>query len=141
MRITEVSFSRWGSGDYDLSGLRLTNKAGQTSQLFGQERHAWETKRLKTIPIASIIIYRKSDNAYMRGFKINYRNGESDVINSDNGTEAGTVTFETYDELVGITVASVSDSETKPRRIGFTLMRDNNSPSMVTEFPSLPAEF
>ena len=77
----------------------------------------------------------------MRGFKINYMNGQSDVINSENGTEAGTITFEQYDELVGITVASLSDSDTKPRRIGFTLMRDSASPTMVAEFPALPAEF
>ena len=77
----------------------------------------------------------------MRGFKIMYRDGQSDIINSDNGTSSGTIDFEQYDEFVGITVASVSDSETKPRRIGFTLMRDNQSPSMRAEFPPLPELF
>ena len=77
----------------------------------------------------------------MRGFKITYRDGQSDIINSDNGTEAGTIHFEQFDEFVGITVASVSDSETKPRRIGFTLMRNSDSPSMKVEYPDLPQDF
>lgn len=94
MRITEISYSRWGGGDYDLSGLRLTNNSGTTSQLFGSERHAWQSLRLKSQPIASITVYKKSDNSYMRGFKITYRDGQSDIVNSDNGTEAGTINFE-----------------------------------------------
>ena len=77
----------------------------------------------------------------MRGFKITYRDGQSDIINSDNGTEAGTIHFEQFDEFVGITVASVSDSETKPRRIGFTLMRNSESPSIKVEYPDLPQDF
>ena len=77
----------------------------------------------------------------MRGFKITYRDGQSDIINSDNGTESGTFNFEQFDEFVGITVASVSDSETKPRRIGFTLMRNAESPSMKVEYPDLPQDF
>ena len=30
----------------------------------------------------------------MRGFKIFYRNGQTDLIGSDNGLDAGTVDFE-----------------------------------------------
>ena len=33
-----------------------------------------------------------------------YRNGMEQLVNDDGGIEAGTVVFEEFDELVGITV-------------------------------------
>ena len=59
----------------------------------------------------------------MKGFTIEYRDGESDVINSDAGYVAECIEFEEYDELVGITVDQTSENDKKPRRIGFTIMR------------------
>lgn len=40
----------------------------------------------------------------MRGFKITYRNGETDLINSESGPCAGTIDFEEGDVLVGVTI-------------------------------------
>ena len=49
------------------------------------------------------------------------------MINSDSGVEAGTIDFEKFDELVGMTVQCTSSSEKKPRRFGFTVMRNGQS--------------
>ena len=59
----------------------------------------------------------------MRGFKITYRNGQTDLINSENGIDAGTIEFEDNDVLVGMTVHCNSDSDRRPRKFGFTIMR------------------
>lgn len=65
----------------------------------------------------------------MRGFKITYRNGEEDLINSCTGPCAGTIDFEEGDVLVGLTIQSNSDSDKRPRRFGFTIMRNATSGS------------
>ena len=103
MRITSISYSRWGEKDSDFSGMKLQNSAGQTSELMGQERYSWESITLKPCPIEKITVYKK-DDAYLKGFKIIYRNGMEQLVNDDGGVEAGTVVFEEFDELVGITV-------------------------------------
>ena len=65
----------------------------------------------------------------MRGFRITYRNGQTDLIGSDNGIEEGTVDFEQSDVLVGLTVQCNSENDKRPRRFGFTIMRDSTSVS------------
>ena len=59
----------------------------------------------------------------MRGFKIFYKNGSSDLINSADGSEAGTIDFQENDVLIGVTTMSLSENDRKPRRFGFTVMR------------------
>ena len=46
------------------------------------------------------------------------------MIGSDNGVEAGTVDFEENDVFVGMTLQCNSESDKRPRRFGFTLMRN-----------------
>ena len=46
------------------------------------------------------------------------------MINSVEGTEAGTIDFEENDFLVGITCLCISTSDKKPRRFGFTVIRN-----------------
>ena len=65
----------------------------------------------------------------MRGFRITYRNGQTDLIGSENGIEAGTVDFEASDVLVGLTVQCNSESDKRPRKFGFTILRDSTSDS------------
>ena len=65
----------------------------------------------------------------MRGFEIIYQNGSSDTVNSTNGDLVNTIHFEDYDELVGMTVAVTSESDKRPRRFGFSLMRNSESRS------------
>ena len=60
----------------------------------------------------------------MRGFKLTFHGGDTVLINSDNGTDAGTIIFEEFDELVGVKVVSMSEENNRPRKIGFTLMRN-----------------
>ena len=75
-------------------------------------------------------IFKKSGSeAYMRGIQIIYRDGESDTVNSTDGGLAGTIDFEDYDELVGMTLNVTSESDKRPRRFGLTLMRDSASNS------------
>ena len=40
MRIKEISWSRWGETDHDFAGVKLTNNAGQMSDMLGMSRHA-----------------------------------------------------------------------------------------------------
>ena len=78
MKVTKVHWSQWGSGDYDLSGLKMTNAAGQTSEIIGSTRYSWNECDLRDSPIQKIMIYRKSgSDAYMRGAEILYRDGET----------------------------------------------------------------
>ena len=84
MRIDQISFSRWGENDSDLSGLRLKNMAGEESGDLGSQKYEWETVALKQTPIEKITVYKKNE-AYMKGFLIYYRNGEQQVINDDGG--------------------------------------------------------
>ena len=65
----------------------------------------------------------KKNEDYMRGFRILYRNGRSDAVNSTNGVEVGIVNFKEGDELVGFTVVCTSPEDKRPRKIGFTIMR------------------
>lgn len=60
----------------------------------------------------------------MRGFRIIYLGGNTDIINSDNGNEAGVINFEEFDELVGLNMVTLKEGDTRPRRVGFTLMRN-----------------
>ena len=66
-----------------------------------------ESITLKPCPIEKIVVYKK-DDTYLKGFKIMYRNGMEQLVNDDGGFEAGTVVFEEFDELVGITVQCTS---------------------------------
>ena len=75
------------------------------------------------MPLQKIIIFKKNEE-YLRGFKIVYRNGSSDMINSSEGPEAGTIEFQENDVLIGITTMCLSDSDKKPRQFGFTVMRN-----------------
>ena len=94
-------------------------------------RHAWDSVMLQQKPIQKINIYKKPGDAeaYMRGFEIIYQNGSSDTVNSTNGDLVNTIHFEDYDELVGMTVAVTSESDKRPRRFGFSLMRNSESRS------------
>ena len=150
MRITSISYSRWGVKDSDFSGMKLQNSAGQTSDVLGLEKYAWESITLKPCPIQKIIVYKK-DDAYLKGFRILYRNGMEQLVNDDGGLEAGTIEFEEFDELVGMTVQCTSQSERRPRRFGFTIMRNAGSNSHedqeeeevveVMTFPETPQGF
>ena len=59
----------------------------------------------------------------MRGFRIHYRNGETTLINSENGIDKGVIEFEETDVLVGLTCLCTAPSDLKPRGFGFTVMR------------------
>ena len=122
MRLKSITFSRWGGNDQDFSGVKVTNKADQSSELMGTERHDWETAQIKELPIQKIHIFEKND-AYMRGFRIHYRNGETTLINSENGIDKGVIEFEETDILVGLTCLCTAANELKPRGFGFTVMR------------------
>ena len=123
MRLKCIEHSRWADGDVDLSALRLTNNSNQNSEVLGNIRHSWETTTLQQTPIEKILIYKKNED-YMRGFKIHYRNGQEQVVNSVNGIEAETIRFEANDELVGMTCINTSESDKRPRQLGFTLLRN-----------------
>ena len=84
------------------------------------------------MPIQKITVFEKND-AYMRGFRIHYRNGSSEVINSADGTEAGTINFNEGDTLVGINVVCTSGDDKRPRKLGFTLMRGGQPFETPTE--------
>ena len=62
----------------------------------------------------------------MRGFKIFYRDGTDQVINSIEGTNKGTVNFEATDVLVGMTIIFTSEGDKRPRKIGFTINRNGS---------------
>ena len=83
---------------------------------------------------------KKTDDNYTRGFKITYRSGVTDVINSDAGNEAGTIDFEEHDELVGMTVCTMED-EKRPRKFGFSIMKSATSEVFQTGFPAVPQGF
>ena len=76
--------------------------------------------------IQRIEIYSKNGNDYMRGFKIFYRDGTDQVINSVDGTHKGTVNFEETDVLVGMTIIFTSESDKRPRKLGFTINRNGS---------------
>ena len=59
----------------------------------------------------------------MRGFKINFRNGQNQLVGSE-GDNVGTINFEENDVLIGMTVRFNSQSDRRPRRFGFTLIRN-----------------
>ena len=46
------------------------------------------------------------------------------MVNSVNGIEAETIRFEANDELVGMTCINTSESDKRPRQLGFTLLRN-----------------
>ena len=45
-------------------------------------------------------------------------------MNSDTGPVAETITFESGDELVGLTVVNSSENDRRPRQIGLTILRN-----------------
>ena len=51
MRIKKLHWSRWGSGDNDLSGIKLTNNQDQESPILGQTRYEWRDITLRDEPI------------------------------------------------------------------------------------------
>ena len=122
MRLSQISWSRWGDTDVDFAGIKVTNNQGQSSELMGMSRHSIQSITLKQESIQNIKVFRKDSDGYMRGFRITYRNGQTDLIGSDNGLEAGVVTFEESDVLVGFTLQCNSESDKRPRRFGFTKM-------------------
>ena len=102
--------------------------AGEESEDLGLKKYEWQTVALKQTPIEKITVYKKNE-VYLKGFLIYYRNGEQQVINDDGGFEAGTIVFEEHDELVGISMQCTSTGDKKPRRIGFSIMRNSTSAS------------
>lgn len=40
MRLREISWSRWGENDVDFAGVKLSNFAGQSSELLGMQKYA-----------------------------------------------------------------------------------------------------
>ena len=140
MKLVTIEISRWADNDRDLAGLRLKNAAGQTSDILGFQRHTWESFTLRDQPIQSITVIKKTDDNYTRGFKILYRSGVTDVINSDAGNEAGTIEFEEHDELVGMTVCTMED-EKRPRKFGFSIMKNSTSEVFQSGFPAPPQGF
>ena len=46
MVIKTLSWSRWATSDYDLSGFKVTNNHGQTSEIMGTERYGFESINL-----------------------------------------------------------------------------------------------
>ena len=71
-----MSWSQWGSGDEDLSGLRLYPFEGEDSGILGETRYGWEETELYQRPIQKIHVHGKtSSDSYMRGFEIVYRDG------------------------------------------------------------------
>ena len=59
----------------------------------------------------------------MRGFRIDYRDNTQQAVNSTNGVEVGIVNFKEGDELVGLTLICSSESDKRPRQLGFTIAR------------------
>ena len=82
-----------------------------------------ETLTLQKKAIRKIDIMAKSGDAYMKGFVITYLDDECDIINSGDGYLAQTIDFGPLDELVGITISETSESDKRPRKIGFTIMK------------------
>ena len=62
------------------------------------------------------------------------------MINSDAGNEAGTIEFDEHDALVGMTVCNLDD-EKRPRKFGFSIMKNANSDVFQTGFPAPPGGF
>ena len=62
----------------------------------------------------------------MRGLIIFYRNQEKQVVNSDTGPVAETVTFEPGDELAGLTVVNSSQNDRRPRQISLSILRNGH---------------
>ena len=56
MRIKKFHWSRWGSGDNDLSGIKMTNTQDQESPILGQTRYEWQDVVLRNTPIQKIHI-------------------------------------------------------------------------------------
>ena len=72
----------------------------------------------------------------MRGFRIYYLDGSFDLINSDQGYEAGTIYFQENDFLVGIT-ATFAEGYENPLKLGFTVIQDNE----IYQYPPIGIDF
>ena len=90
----------------------------------GTTRHEWESVQINDFPIENIKILQ-GNSEYMRGFKIFYRNGQHQLIGNE-GDDVGTVNFEENDVLIGMTIRFNSQSDKRPRRFGFTLIRNGS---------------
>ena len=120
MKIQKISWSQWGSGDEDLSGVRFYPFTGEDSGIMGETRYSWAEAELYQRPIQKIHVYNKhGSDSYMRGFEILYRDGTTQNINSINGEIKGTVDFGPDDILVGMTWRQSSF----PKQIGIMVMR------------------
>ena len=63
----------------------------------------------------------------MRGMRIFYRNGESQIINTQDGEVSGTVHFEEGDVFIGMHFTLHAPDNKKPRRMGITILRANGT--------------
>ena len=54
--------------------MKLKNKQDQQSELYGREKFAFASITLNEAAIHSITVFKKNED-YMRGFRINYRDG------------------------------------------------------------------
>ena len=51
MKIRKISWSQWGSGDEDLSGVRFYPFEGEDSGIMGETRYTWAEAELHQRPI------------------------------------------------------------------------------------------
>ena len=51
LKLRKMSWSQWGSGDEDLSGLRLFPFEGEDSGILGETRYGWAETELHQRPI------------------------------------------------------------------------------------------
>ena len=100
MRLAEIKWSMYE--DERLAGLLLIDNEGYQGNILGAQ--PTESITLQKKSILNIDVFRNDDRFYsLRGFTINYRDGEPDVIGL-SGSSKETVDFEEDDVLVGLTV-------------------------------------
>ena len=51
MKIRKITWSKWSSTDFDLSGVRLYPTEGNDSDILGETRYGWEELTLHQTPI------------------------------------------------------------------------------------------
>ena len=92
--------------------------------MMGQTRYQWMEVELRNSPIEKIHIYKKNgSDAYMRGFEILYRDEQTQVVNSIEGTCCGVVNLGPNDVLVGCQMKVTNAGELNPRQLGLLVMR------------------
>ena len=72
--------------------MKVTNCKGEESGILGKERFEWSSVEIGDKSIQKITVYKKNEE-YLRGFRIYFRDGSSELINTDQGHEAGTIDF------------------------------------------------